>query len=342
MPSSRPTRRRRVERREVRAARRARNFALLARPGDRARCRAAPHRLRRRHEPRDAARGDGARRERRRRSRSRRSSRCRGAVRLQMPIAQSLVTAIGYHAADDGAIALAPVGRQGNEGLVQRAVPRRSSAAAADTRPGTSSAAARRRRSTSARRPAPTSTRPSTARSSASRRTSIGGRRYGSRIDIQPQNAPSLVVSLTQLRADPSLTVGASVIGGATRLGSDRRSRPHREAGARPLHERRRQPRHGRAPARGDAGPAAESPLPRRRLRRRGAACGRRAAARRCARSSASTSASSTARTSPTARGITRQARRQAARRGRRRRHAREPHLSDATGSAPTSPRASA
>jgi hypothetical protein len=48
----------------------------------------------------------------------------------------------------------------------------------------------------------------------------VGGKRFGTRIDIQPQSAPSYVVSLTQLRADPSLTVGANVVSGATRLGT--------------------------------------------------------------------------------------------------------------------------
>jgi hypothetical protein len=48
----------------------------------------------------------------------------------------------------------------------------------------------------------------------------VGGRRFGSRIDIQPQSAPSLVVSLTQLRSDPSLTVGSDVVSGRSKVGS--------------------------------------------------------------------------------------------------------------------------
>src|SRR5262249_61073076 len=46
----------------------------------------------------------------------------RGPVPLQLPISQSRLTAIGYHSAADGALALAPVGHQANEGLVQRVV----------------------------------------------------------------------------------------------------------------------------------------------------------------------------------------------------------------------------
>ena len=47
----------------------------------------------------------------------------------------------------------------------------------------------------------------------------VAGHRFGSRIDIQPQSAPSLVVSLTQIRADPSLQVGTNVVSAASRIG---------------------------------------------------------------------------------------------------------------------------
>ena len=120
MPSSRPTRRRRVERREVRAARRARNFALLVilaivlvvallltafgggapRMTPLAVTGISTADAQTRPSPQVVA--------------------VHGTVRLQMPVAQNAITAIGYHAAQDGAMTLAPVGRQGNEGLVQR------------------------------------------------------------------------------------------------------------------------------------------------------------------------------------------------------------------------------
>lgn len=143
----------------------------------------------------------------------------RGAVRLQLPVAQTAVTAIGYHAADDGAIALAPVGRQGNQGLVRRlfhAVFGGGGGHPTWYRLGGGATSA-----------LDVGAAPGTGVYSPVDGTVvgispyvIGGRHYGTRVDIQPQNAPALVVTLTQLRADPSLTVGASVIGGATRLGS--------------------------------------------------------------------------------------------------------------------------
>src|SRR5207244_11608087 len=43
-----------------------------------------------------------------------------GTLRLEVPIAQKRVTAIGYHASGDGALALDPVGHQANQGLVSR------------------------------------------------------------------------------------------------------------------------------------------------------------------------------------------------------------------------------
>jgi hypothetical protein len=46
------------------------------------------------------------------------------------------------------------------------------------------------------------------------------GKQYGSEIDIQPQSASSLVVAVTQLTADPALTVGSAVVSGATKLGA--------------------------------------------------------------------------------------------------------------------------
>jgi hypothetical protein len=47
----------------------------------------------------------------------------------------------------------------------------------------------------------------------------LNGRPYGSRIDIQPAAAPSLVVTLTQLKPDPALTVGTTVTASGTKVG---------------------------------------------------------------------------------------------------------------------------
>ena len=218
MPSSRPTRRRRVERREVRAARRARRFALLtllaivlvialvltAFGGST-------------HQLQSLAIANAAASTQR--SRSHRSSRCVARFDVQMPIAQARSTAIGYHAATDGALSLAPLGHQGNEGVVQRVLHKifggssghpiwyqlgggGTSVLDVGASPGTDVYA------------------PIDGTIVAITPYVVAGHRFGSRIDIQPQSAPSLVVSLTQLRADPSLSVGSSVVTGATKIGA--------------------------------------------------------------------------------------------------------------------------
>jgi hypothetical protein len=142
-----------------------------------------------------------------------------GPVRLQMPISQNGYTAIGFHSSGDGALALSPLGHQGNEGVLQRLVHRvfgggggnpvwyqldggTPSVLDVGATPGTSVYA------------------PVDGTVVGITPYIVGGHRFGSRVDIQPQSSPSLVVSLTQLRADPSLQVGANVVSGATRLGA--------------------------------------------------------------------------------------------------------------------------
>jgi hypothetical protein len=48
----------------------------------------------------------------------------------------------------------------------------------------------------------------------------LDGRHYGSRIDIQPATVPSVVVSVSHIRVDPSLAVGSPVTSGGSRLGA--------------------------------------------------------------------------------------------------------------------------
>ncbi len=120
--------------------------------------------------------------------------------------------------------------------------------------------------------------------------------------------APSLVVSVSHVAADPSLTVGAA--GHGRQLEARRAARPLEGRDSRRSRATRttRATTCCRGPPRRDALPSADDrraqdPLRRRRVRRARAARGRVAGCRRCARSSASTSASSTARTPPTAAG---------------------------------------
>ena len=145
----------------------------------------------------------------------------RGALRLQLPVAQSRVTAIGYHGGTES-LALEPLGRQGNRGLLRRLVDRvfgtgegrlvwyrleggdRSSTSVLDV-------------GASAGTPVYA---PVDGIVVGIGDVVLDGRRHGSRIDIQPATAPSLVVSVTRVRADRRLTVGAAVVAAASRLGT--------------------------------------------------------------------------------------------------------------------------
>ncbi len=218
MPASRPTRRRRVERREVRSARRARRFALLTLLAivlviallltafgggttprvERLAATSVAASAQTRPFPQIVA--------------------MRGPIRLQMPVAQSQTTAIGYHSANDGALALAAIGHQGNEGVVQRVFHAVFG--------GGGGHPVWYQLDNGARSALDVGAAPGTDVYAPVDGTVVGitpyivaGHRFGTRIDIEPQSAPSLVVTLTQLRADPSLTVGSNVVSGATRLG---------------------------------------------------------------------------------------------------------------------------
>ena len=145
----------------------------------------------------------------------------RGSLQIQVPISQSRITAIGFHGVDTGALALDPVGEQANRGLFARLVRRLGGDAAVGlpwyqlggdgpetavldvgAAPGTDVYA------------------PVDGVVVGIGDYVISGRRLGSRIDIQPASEPSLVVSLTHLRSDPALTVGATVTASTSKIGT--------------------------------------------------------------------------------------------------------------------------
>jgi murein DD-endopeptidase MepM/ murein hydrolase activator NlpD len=142
----------------------------------------------------------------------------RGSLRIQLPIAQSRVTAIGYHSSGDGALALTPLGRQGNEGALSRLAHKifggghgsfvyyqlnggETAILDVGAAPGTDVYA------------------PVDGTVVGISDYVLNGQGYGSRIDIQPTAAPSLVVSLTRLAADPALTVGSAIAASSTKVG---------------------------------------------------------------------------------------------------------------------------
>jgi murein DD-endopeptidase MepM/ murein hydrolase activator NlpD len=143
-------------------------------------------------------------------------------LRLQLPIAQSRVTAIGYHGGTEGSLPLAPVGTQVNQGLFGRLVHKLFGGGSGSVRwfqlPGglgasTSSLDIGAGAGTDVYAPVDG--------------TVVGlhdlildGRPYGQRIEVQPNGSPSIVVTVSHLRADPSLTVGSAVVASTSRLGT--------------------------------------------------------------------------------------------------------------------------
>jgi hypothetical protein len=142
----------------------------------------------------------------------------RGPVRLQLPIAQARVTAIGYSAASN-ALPLSPVGHQANEGLIARVVHGIFGGNGGNPSwyqlggGGTNALDVGALSGTDVYSPVDGIV-------AAIRPFILMGRQYGSELDIQPQASPSLIVAVTQLTPDPALTVGSAVVSGATKLGT--------------------------------------------------------------------------------------------------------------------------
>jgi len=143
-------------------------------------------------------------------------------LRLLLPIDQSRVTAIGYHAAGGGALALEPVGRQANEGLFARVARKLFGGGehgltyyqlGGGEGPSTAALDVGAPVGTDVYAPVDgtiVGVTPYTLR----------GQTYGARIDVQPTSAPALVVRVTHLRPDPALTVGSSVAAGISKIGT--------------------------------------------------------------------------------------------------------------------------
>lgn len=145
-----------------------------------------------------------------------------GSIRLMLPVSFGRVTAIGYHASGDGAVALQPVGRQVNQGLVGRVARSLFGGGGSGLRYyvlGGGSGAATASLDIGAA--------PGTDVYSPVDGTVVGitpyilaGKRLGARIDVQPSGDPSVVVSLTHLKPDPSLTVGSNVTATTSKVGT--------------------------------------------------------------------------------------------------------------------------
>jgi murein DD-endopeptidase MepM/ murein hydrolase activator NlpD len=142
-------------------------------------------------------------------------------LRIQLPINQSRVTAIGYHASGIGALELQPVGEQANAGVVKRFFRHLFGQSGSGIRyylmgggagPQTGGLDIGAPVDTDVYAPVDGSV-------IAISDQIVNGRPYGVRIDIQPSGNPSVVVLLSNLKPDPALTVGSTVSAGRTKIG---------------------------------------------------------------------------------------------------------------------------
>jgi len=145
-----------------------------------------------------------------------------GPLRLQLPIAQARVTALGFHGAGEGTLRLDPLGTRGNKGLLGRLRDRIFGTGGdplvwyqldGGNGPSTSSLDVGAAPGTDVFSPADGTV-------VGIQEVVIDQRKRGVRIDIQPTSAPSLIVSVSRLRADPALTVGSAVVAAKTRIGT--------------------------------------------------------------------------------------------------------------------------
>jgi murein DD-endopeptidase MepM/ murein hydrolase activator NlpD len=142
-------------------------------------------------------------------------------LRIQMPINQTRVTALGYHASGSDLLPLQPVGSQANAGLVKRLFHRLFGERGSGIRyyqlgggvgPQTGGLDIGAPVDTDVYAPVDGSVM-------AISDLIVNGKAYGVRIDIQPSGNPGVVISLENLKPDPALTVGSSVAAGRTKVG---------------------------------------------------------------------------------------------------------------------------
>jgi hypothetical protein len=145
-----------------------------------------------------------------------------GALRLQLPVNESRLTTIGYFGAEDGALPLSPVGHQANEGLLRRLFHKVLGGGGGWPRwyvlPGGHGESLSAMDVGAAAGTDVYSPVDGTVVGIS--KVILNGKAYGARIDVQPIDAPSLIVSISHLGADPSLTVGSMVTADASKLGT--------------------------------------------------------------------------------------------------------------------------
>ncbi len=142
-----------------------------------------------------------------------------GNLRVQSPVAEDAVTAIGFHGTSVGALVLQPVGPQANEGILARLWHRITGSEHRGLPWYQLESGALRTLNVGAAADTDVYA-PVDGTVVAIRDHIVSGRQFGAEIELRPSSAPSLVVEIQHVRADPSLSVGANVAAGSSKLGT--------------------------------------------------------------------------------------------------------------------------
>ncbi|MEX2613250.1 MAG: hypothetical protein WD380_06720, partial [Gaiellaceae bacterium] len=141
-----------------------------------------------------------------------------GNLRVQSPVAQGGVTAVGFHGSDEGALVLRPVGPQANEGLLARLWRQITGSSRRGLAWYQLESGALRTIDVGAVAGTDVYS-PVDGTVIAIRDHLVSGRTVGAEIELRPTAAPSLVLALQNVRPDTALTVGANVAAGSSKLG---------------------------------------------------------------------------------------------------------------------------
>jgi hypothetical protein len=141
-----------------------------------------------------------------------------GNLRVQSPVAQGGVTAVGFHGSRDDALVLQPAGPQANEGLLARLWRRITGSSKRGFAWYQLESGALRTLDVGAVAGTDVYS-PVDGTVVAIRDHIVSGRKVGAEIELRPTSAPSLVVALQNVRPDEALTVGANVAAGSSKLG---------------------------------------------------------------------------------------------------------------------------
>jgi hypothetical protein len=142
-----------------------------------------------------------------------------GNLRIQAPVAEEGVTAVGFHGSAGGALVLQAVGPQANEGLLAR-LWRRITGSTRTGIPWYQLEGGPLRTLDVGAVSGTDVYSPIDGTVVAIRDQIVSGRKVGNEVELRPASAPSLVVAVQNIHRDPALTVGANVAAGSSKLGT--------------------------------------------------------------------------------------------------------------------------